>query len=194
MIISGCDPGLEGAITFLDPARLTITIHDMPTLLLKRGGKSKREVDGHSLARTFRLARPDHVFVELAGAVPPIKSAGTNRKGGQGVSSAFAGGKGYGIILGVLAALEIPYSIVAPQTWKKALAVPAEKDGARARASQLMPGDGDKWPLNKHHGRAESALVALHGVRTLGEVAAPPPDLFAGCTALDREIARGGWR
>jgi crossover junction endodeoxyribonuclease RuvC len=174
MLLCGCDPGLDGALAFMDPVTATALIHDMPTLLLKRAGKSKREVDAHTLARTWRLARPDHVFIELAGAVPRVKSEGTNRKGGQGVSSAFASGKGYGIIIGVLATLEIPYSIVASQVWKKALGVPAEKDGARARASQLMPTLAAQWPLKKHHGRAESALLSLYGARTLGA-----PGLFA---------------
>jgi crossover junction endodeoxyribonuclease RuvC len=188
MIICGCDPGLDGAISFLDPAKFAIAIDDMPTLLLKRGGKSKREVDGHALVRIFRRQRPDHVFLEIAGAVPRIKSEGTNRKGGQGVSSAFASGEGYGIIRGVLAALDIPYSRVPAQVWKKKLGVPAEKDGARARAQQLLPASADLWPLKKHHGRAEAALIALHGARELSiamqktEVGAAA-DLFAEATA-----------
>jgi hypothetical protein len=46
-----------------------------------------------------------------------------------------------------------------------ALRVPAEKDGARARASQLIPAGASWWPLVKHDGRAEAALIALYGSR-----------------------------
>jgi hypothetical protein len=45
--------------------------------------------------------------------------------------------------------------------------VPAEKDGARARASQLLPQHAGHWPLKKHDGRAEAALIALYGWRQL---------------------------
>jgi hypothetical protein len=49
--------------------------------------------------------------------------------------------------------------------------VPAAKDGARARASQLLPGAADQWPLVKHDGRAEAALIALWGIRSLNLIA-----------------------
>jgi hypothetical protein len=55
--------------------------------------------------------------------------------------------------------------------WKKALGVPADKDGARARASQLMPENAWLWPLVKHDGRAEAALIAYWGIRTLDLIA-----------------------
>jgi hypothetical protein len=60
-----------------------------------------------------------------------------------------------------MAALGIPRSFVAPAVWKKALGVPAAKDGARTRASQLMPNAAGHWPLVKHDGRARAALIAL---------------------------------
>jgi crossover junction endodeoxyribonuclease RuvC len=45
--------------------------------------------------------------------------------------------------------------------------VPAGKDAARARACELLPRLADRWPLVKHHGRAEAALLALYGIRAL---------------------------
>jgi len=48
-------------------------------------------------------------------------------------------------------------TIVAPVRWKRALAVPAGKDGARARASALLPRAAHLWPLVKHDGRAAEA-------------------------------------
>jgi hypothetical protein len=61
----------------------------------------------------------------------------------------------------------VPITIVHPRTWKRALGVPREKDGARARASQLLPAHAHLWPLKKHDGRAEAALIATYGVQTL---------------------------
>jgi crossover junction endodeoxyribonuclease RuvC len=162
MILAGIDPGLSGAVAFLDAASgAVIDIVDMPVLALSRAGKNKREVDAHALARLIGAHRPGHTFIELVGAMP-----------GQGVSSVFAFGKSFGIALGVIAALDVPYTLVAPVTWKRALGVPAAKDGARARASQLMPGAVHHWPLVKHDGRAEAALIAYYGLRSLQQVAA----------------------
>lgn len=157
MIICGIDPGLSGAVAFMDGGTGDIlNIADMPTLALSRGGKNKREVDPHGLADLLRAQRIGHAFVELVGAMP-----------GQGVSSMFAFGKAFGIVIGVASAIGIPMSFVSSRKWKPALSVPASKDGARARASQLLPGGTGYWPLVKHDGRAEAALIALYGVRSL---------------------------
>jgi crossover junction endodeoxyribonuclease RuvC len=155
--ILGVDPGLGGALAFCNTKMNHTAVFDMPTLVLSRGGKNKREIDMYNLANLIRNPVPiDHAFVEQVGSMP-----------GQGVSSVFAFGKSYGIVLGVLAALGIPMTLVSPRKWKAALGVPAAKDGARARASQLMPGSAVHWPLVKHSDRAEAALIALYGVRLL---------------------------
>jgi crossover junction endodeoxyribonuclease RuvC len=161
MIIAGVDIGLSGAVALLDAATGgVIDIWDMPTLALTRGGKNKRDLDPHSLAAALGRDRIAHAFVEQVGAMS-----------GQGVSSVFAFGKSYGITIGVLATLGVPMTFVSPQVWKKALGVPAAKDGARARASQLLPSAAHHWSLVKHDGRAEAALIAYHGLRTLNGLA-----------------------
>jgi crossover junction endodeoxyribonuclease RuvC len=162
MIIAGLDPGLSGAIALLDARTgAVLDVLDMPVHELARGGKTKREIDVYRLVGMLGRDRIGHAFVELVGAMP-----------GQGVSGVFAFGKGFGIALGVIAALGIPMTLVPPRRWKAALQVPAAKDGARARASQLMPAAAHHWPLVKHDGRAEAALIALYGLRSLERIAA----------------------
>ena len=151
-IVVGIDPGLSGALAFYCDGQCRT--EDMPVLLVTRGGKSKRDIDPHALTSLLRLNPVVHAFIEQVGAMP-----------GQGSSSLFAFGKGYGIVIGVLAAVGIPYSFVSPRTWKSALIVPAAKDGARARASQLIPSAAGQWKLVKNDGRAEAALIALWGSR-----------------------------
>ena len=68
----------------------------------------------------------------------------------------------------VVAANFIPLTMVAPLKWKRALGVPADKDGARARASQLLPAHAGLWCRVKDDGRAEAALIAYYGVTVLG--------------------------
>ncbi len=173
--ILGVDCGLSGALTFLNTfAFAASAIHDMPTFEIKRGKGKRRDLDGHALYQMIKGERPDHAFVERALAMPKQSSYAT------GIFFQV-----YGEVRGILIACSIPFTIVEPHAWKKNLGVPAEKDGARARASQLMPTLAERWPLKKHDGRAESALIALYGARSLGAVvehSTPPPrpaDLFA---------------
>jgi crossover junction endodeoxyribonuclease RuvC len=156
-MIAGIDPGLGGALFFLDPSGPTNgEAIDLPVHLLVRGGKKKRELDIAGLVGILASHRIDHAFVEAVASMP-----------GQEVSSSFAFGKCFGAILGVLASHAVPVTLVAPAVWKRALNVPKAKDGARARASQLLPEAASQWPLVRHHGRAESALLALWGSRQL---------------------------
>ena len=160
-MIAGIDPGLSGALFFLDPNHLSAgEAVDLPVHLLMRGGKKKREVDVSGLIEILAGRRLEHAFLEQVSAMP-----------GQGVSSVFAFGKAYGVILGAIAAHSIPLTLVAPIVWKRALAVPKAKDGARARASQLLPDAAHQWPRVHHHSRAEAALLALYGARKLNGAA-----------------------
>lgn len=164
MIILGIDPGLSGALCFDDGEARHIV--DIPTFSLARNGKNKREVDAIKLASAWHEHRPriGHAFVEQVGAMP-----------GQGVSSVFAFGKSYGILIGILAANGVPVTFVAPKVWKKQLGVPSSKDGARARASELMPETAGEWRLAKHDGRAEAALIAYWGRQTLVSISSGVP-------------------
>ena len=154
-VIIGIDPGLSGAVACL--AEDFFEVSDMPTFDLVRNRKKKRDLDLATLVLTLSAMKgeePVHAFVEQVHSMPK-----------QGVSSSFAFGKCYGAILGVLAALGIPQTPVHSRVWKKAVGVPAAKDGARARASQLMPTQAYNWTRVKDDGRAEAALLALYGWR-----------------------------
>jgi len=152
-LILGVDPGLNGALAFFDVGAGSITVNDMPTI--EAGVKSKRVVDEAALAKLIDGFGGviEHAFVEKVGAMP-----------GNGAVSMFGFGVSYGLVRGVLAANFIPITLVPPQTWKSRLGVPASKEGARARASQLLPAFSHLWPLVKHDGRAEAALIAYYGV------------------------------
>jgi crossover junction endodeoxyribonuclease RuvC len=152
----GIDPGLSGAMFFMDTGGSTGEAVDLPVHVLTRGGKAKRELDVVQLVSILALRRLTHAFVEQVGAMP-----------GQGVSSTFAFGKTFGIILGVIAARFMPMTLVPPVRWKRRMGVTKWKDGCRARASQLLPAAAHQWPLRRHDGRAEAALIALFGAQQL---------------------------
>lgn len=149
--VLGIDPGVNGALAALHDD--DIYVWDMPTLAAE-GSKSRRIVDGPALIRLLRkLARPG-----LSAVLEEVRSM--PRDGHVG---AFAFGRSYGIIETALAAAGIPFRTVRPQVWKKSLGVLADKDQARQRATQLIPQGGKFWPLKKHDGRAEAALIAEYG-------------------------------
>jgi crossover junction endodeoxyribonuclease RuvC len=157
-MIVGIDPGLSGALFFIESGASTGEAIDLPVHVLMRGGKKKRELDIAGLIQILAVRQITHAFVEQAGAMP-----------GQGVSSVFAFGKCYGVILGVIAARSISLTLVPPVRWKRSMHVTKSKDGCRASASQLLPEAAHQWLLRRHDGRAEAALIALYGVRQLQE-------------------------
>jgi len=143
-IILGIDVGMSGALAFLGE---DLKIFDMP---VHERNKTKR-MDCYALHEILRDNRADHAYVEQVNAF------------GMGASSAYNFGWGCGAIECALSFWGVPFTYVSPQAWKKAMQCPKEKDGARMRASQLMPSHAYQWTLKKHDGRAEAALIALYG-------------------------------
>lgn len=154
-LVIGIDPGLEGAIAFLDIDQWLLEIHDMPTFTVQRNGKNRGEMDCLKLGAILKpLGDTDimKAFLEKVGAMPK-----------QGGASMFTFGRGVGALEGAIGALELPFGYVTPQTWKKHFKLTKEKDEARRKASAIMPACGSYWRLKGQHGRAEAALIALWG-------------------------------
>jgi len=154
MTILGIDPGASGGIAFFSMQRGLLSIFDMPTVEVKRGGKNKREVSAAMLNAIIGARDIDAAFVEKVGAMP-----------GQGVSSMFQFGRSVGMIEGVLATLEIPTNYVTPQGWQKAVGARGGKDASRARAAELFPAYAANFTRKKDDGRADAALIAWYGAQ-----------------------------
>jgi crossover junction endodeoxyribonuclease RuvC len=152
MLILGIDPGLSGALAFLDTTTDAVVIMDMPTVEVVRNGKTKREVSAALIADLVAGKGIVQAFVERVSAMP-----------GQGVSSMFSFGRSVGVLEGVLAAYEIPTTLVTPQAWMKAMSVRAGKDGSRERAMQLFPQYADQFARKKDNGRSDAVLIAKYG-------------------------------
>lgn len=149
--ILGIDPGLSGALALLT-TDMRLEIFDMPTLEIERGGKSRRAVDTHALAKLVRQLVPTVALVETVGPRP-----------GQGVASMFQFGRVVGQIEGTLSALEIPVVQITAPVWRRYFSVPEGKDGSRLSASSWMPAYAERWHRKGDHGRAEASLIALYG-------------------------------
>lgn len=153
--IIGVDPGASGAVAILEDTGQLVQVFDMPAVEIQVGGKAKRRVAPEMLASELRL-------YNVHGTVAVVEQV--SARPGQGVSSMFAFGQAYGLVLGVLAGLWIPTKTVTPSAWKKALKLNTGKDAARAKAAQLWPQMAGEFKRVKDDGRAEAALIANWGL------------------------------
>lgn len=156
MMTIGIDPGLGGSIAVLNESATVIFLEDMPTL---KTTKSRRILDEARILMLLRAAwRPEacRAVIERAMVMPK-----------QGSASGFKIGVGYGQLLGILAALQIPRISVIPQTWQKAIIGKCEpgtsKDRARAFAQGFWP--GADLGTRKSQDRADALCLALYGIR-----------------------------
>jgi crossover junction endodeoxyribonuclease RuvC len=151
----GVDPGLDGAVSALLPDG-TVQLSDTPSVVVGRGKQEKRDYDLQGMCAILRgYCFGDNQKVHLV-----IESVHAMKD--QGVTSSFNFGKGFGLWLGIAAALRLPYTLVSPQRWKKETMadMPREKDSSRVRALQLFPNTHVDLKLKKHHGRADALLMA----------------------------------
>jgi crossover junction endodeoxyribonuclease RuvC len=85
----------------------------------------------------------------------------------QGVKSMFTFGMGYGIVQGVLAAIDISYQLVTPQAWKKVILAGTPKDKMAAIEYclrmypyvSLLATERSKVP---HNGIADAICIAAY--------------------------------
>lgn len=108
---------------------------------------------------------------------------------GQGVSSMFTFGMNYGFLIGVLTSLKIPYTLVRPQVWQKAVWISTDriygtkkdKNGEVVKkvspkptsiraASRLFPNVSLKRTERcrvPSDGKADALLIALYAKRNM---------------------------
>ena len=150
MKVIGIDPGLGGAVAVVNDR----TFQDMASCpIIKAKGKSL--YDEQAMANLLKVSfEVNLVVLERVHFIH-----------GQGGVSSFTFGTGYGIWLGILAALKIPYMLVTPQRWQKAMLDGGSGDTkvrAVMTANRLFP----ELHLKKsEHGKADALLMAIYGTR-----------------------------
>ena len=77
--------------------------------------------------------------------------------------SMFTIGYGYGLWVGILASMQLPYTAVRPAVWKKAFSLGKDKEASGFGPCSFTL--GQRLRLKKHHGRAEALLLAHYGLR-----------------------------
>jgi crossover junction endodeoxyribonuclease RuvC len=146
--VLGIDPGLKGALAWLDTKGGLHEVEDMPTLA--------GVVNANLLSSLIPSYGPlECVVVETQQAYPK-----------QGVSSSFKTGVGFGIIIGVVAGLNLPVYYWHSSQWKRILHLSNDKELSRKKALERWPHRLDDFKLKKHEGRAEAALLAASWLRS----------------------------
>lgn len=166
--ILGIDPGVGGGIaliqgTVVEATKMPETPHDLADWI-----ESRMPAEGYASA-----------FVENVASSPQM-----------GVKSAFTFGQGYGIIQGVLAAQGVPYVLVRPQQWMKALAIPKKRKDEKPAAwkGRLKAEAQRRYPAQKITlATADALLIATYGQQTWHTEAGHPE----GGAVLNARAARG---
>jgi hypothetical protein len=165
--VIGIDPGLNGALAFLEPNGLRVEVVPIPIVTEGVGKGARRRVDLWRLAeilQNMRNAGASAAWVEKVTSQPT-----------DGHVGAFTFGWGAGVISMGLACAKIRTFYVSPITWKRSFKLGKDKDLSRLRASQLFPEDAYFWPNKGDHDKAEAALIARFGRATMiqaGDIAA----------------------
>jgi len=157
-IFLGIDPGLDGGIAFIEPDKLVL--HKTPVI----AGKDYDIQAMKSMIWFYKEVDADlFCTIETQISMP-----------GQGLTSTLQTGKGFGIWLGLLAGLEIPYQVVGARQWQSKLftGVSAKLD-TKARseiiAKRLFPtADFRKSERARvaNDGLTDAACIAEYGRRT----------------------------
>jgi len=175
----GIDGGLHGAVVGINDRLEVVGFFDTPIIDLgkkKKGGKvgtNNAFLETEMVNKLRWLCKVDSrhysgvsVFLEKAQSMPK-----------QGIVSTFKTGEGFGLWLGILAALQCSYEVVGAKTWQKRVMVGVTgldpKAKSISRCQRLFPG----LPLTKPKGkvvsldgRADAALIAYYGLLELGKV------------------------
>ena len=113
MIVMGIDPGMKGGIALLNTD--TNSLVASPTPLLAK------ELDYRTIFKAIQEHSPDRIVIEKVHAMP-----------GQGVTSMFNFGYGYGALVALSSVSNARLILVTPQTWKKHVLEGTAKDKSAA--------------------------------------------------------------
>lgn len=142
MLILGIDPGNKGAFAVLDTNGNRVSCTDMPDTTAGL----------HDLA----LSLPAVAFCVIEKPFYPKVI---------GVKNVARIAEAFGAVRNTIAWKGIPIHETRPAEWKAALNLSSNKTASREMAGLIFPDDAAQWPLIKHDGRAEAALIAWYGMR-----------------------------
>jgi len=156
VIIIGIDPGLSGGIALYDTKYNTWIVYVMP--VEKKTGIHVAEIHA-------RFCSYIHDWSDTLAVIEKVHAMP-----GQGVTSMFTFGMGYGKVIGLLETLEIPYLNPTPQQWKKRIleGTTKDKDATIAYVKQRYPAISllpTQRCTKPHDGMADAICLCEYGMK-----------------------------
>jgi len=153
----GIDNGLSGGIAVIEGKKV-LELLTMPTV---QATDTRGEYDVHAIVEILTRHSDATVVIEKAHAMPKL-----------GTVSAFSFGKLYGMMIGITAALKMPYTIVHAKTWQKEMFRDLNSENTKQAsviiAKQLYPDQSflaTERSKKPHDGLTDSLLIATFGQR-----------------------------
>lgn len=149
----GIDPGFTGAVAVISAVGALVALYDTPVtqVVFQKSGKLRTRAE-------FVTPAMVEIF-QRYGAIRDVALELITARSGQGVTSMFRFGHGFGLWEGILTALDIKYTRILPTAWKQQFdLINKEKDASRIVAMKLFP--AAELKLKKHHGRADALCIA----------------------------------
>lgn len=179
-VFLGIDPGVSGALAIIIGSN--VSFHDTPVVSIKVGKSLKNQLDPHAASILLRSYKADQMLVTIEKVAPmPSFKGKDGQPQSMGVTSAFNFGRDFGMWIGICAALELPYQLVHPATWKKRMlpdSLPG-KDASRVKAMQLYPHMAGELARKRDHARGDALLLARYGMLSVGRQAPEVPEPVA---------------
>ncbi len=153
MLIIGIDPGISGAICFMEDGKITDVI-EMPSMA--EGKKNKKQVNSSQIFNEISSKIKNYnknevkVVIEHVTAMP-----------GQGVTSMFNFGQSFGVLKGICSAMQLSMFFIRPAKWKKYFGlINTEKDASRTKVIEIFPYISSELSRKKDSNKADAVLIA----------------------------------
>jgi crossover junction endodeoxyribonuclease RuvC len=164
MIYVGIDPGKAGAIASINSDTMEIDIQPMPVL---KSSKSRSEYNLVEMRNILVLASTEGELFVTAEKLQPLPP-----KFGGGIAN-YNRGYALALLKGMLTGMKIPYQLVLPRVWQKAMLAGTSGTDTKQRsiiaAQRLFPGQSllriEKC-RKPDNGYSDALLLAAYGMRT----------------------------
>ena len=153
MMVLGIDPGETGGLALVSrDANIGVVLHS--GIMMPLVTATKKPTVSMDAVWSWLDPYPGitHGVIENVWAFPK-----------QGVSSSFQFGRMFGGAEVVLQVTCLHMLHVTPQSWKKYWGLSSDKAASIEKATEIF-NTAEHWPLKKHEGIAEAALIALYGL------------------------------
>ena len=162
MLTIGIDPGISGAICFMENSKI-IEVIDMPSMA--EGKKNKKQVNGSQVFNEITKHIKDKELNEIKVVIEHVSAMP-----GQGVTSMFNFGQSFGILKGICSAMNLSMYFVRPVKWKKHFnLINSSKDASRTKAIEIFPYFSKNLSKKKDANKADAILIASYFEETFAK-------------------------